>query len=621
MNQLLANQFFLDGTQAFDFQRNNEYFGKVTWQVTRTQKLSVSMAHDGWLRPFRRQGATFVLTEAALVDNDGQFPSPYNRVISTRYTATRGNSWIFEGGWAHMRVGAGWEPRPEADRVARLDIVGNILSGAPTAIRGDASSREDFFVSATRLFHLGGSHELKIGTQNALGSFRETRRLLSDMILRFRGTTPDSVNLANTPLDAMTELTELGFYAQDSWTIGSRLTLNLGVRYDKFHIDIAARSAPAGTWVPERSFPRIENVPNWHTVVPRLGASFDLFGTGKTVAKGSFSKYVGNEAVGVASAVNPMIYSTNRCTWSDINNDRFAQANELSQCLGFSGGVTTRFDPNLRRHYNREYTAGVQHELLPNVGMSVMYYRRENRNLRGIRNEAVPESSYTPVTIVNPLTSQPLTVYNQAPATLGGQRNVLVNSPLLDNSYNGVEVSVQRRFTNQASLLAGYHYGKARGSILTSGSATSRDLNDPNNFIFHHGAIGNDEPHQFKVSGSYELPWKIMASGVFLAYTGHSRQRSLLVDRSLVPTLTRSSQAVPVEPNDAARYENIVLLDLRFGRSFTAKGLRFQPFLDLYNLTNANTVLAEVTTLGSSLGRVSATINPRILKFGAKMEF
>ena len=103
------------------------------------------------------------------------------------------------------------------------------------------------------------------------------------------------------------------------------------------------------------------------------------------------------------------------------------------------------------------------------MALSVMYYRRENRNLRGIRNEAVPEASYTPITIVNPLTNGPLTIYNQAANTVGGQRNVLVNSPLLDNDYDGFEISVQRRFSQQASLLAGYHYGKARGSILTSG--------------------------------------------------------------------------------------------------------------------------------------------------------
>ena len=86
-----------------------------------------------------------------------------------------------------------------------------------------------------------------------------------------------------------------------------------------------------------------------------------------------------------------------------------------------------------------------------------------------------------------------------------------------------------------------------------------------------------------------------------LAYSGHPRQQMLVVDRTMVPTLTRPSQTVPLEPNDVQRYENIALVDLRFGRSWTAGRVRFQPFLDIYNLTNANTVLADVTTFGSEL--------------------
>ena len=49
-------------------------------------------------------------------------------------------------------------------------------------------------------------------------------------------------------------------------------------------------------------------------------------------------------------------------------------------------------------------------------------------------------------------------------------------------------------------------------SIITGGPSTSRDLNDPNNFIYYQGAIGNDEPHQFKLSGSYLLPGDVSAS-------------------------------------------------------------------------------------------------------------
>jgi hypothetical protein len=46
-----------------------------------------------------------------------------------------------------------------------------------------------------------------------------------------------------------------------------------------------------------------------------------------------------------------------------------------------------------------------------------------------------------------------------------------------------------------------------------------------------------------------------------------------------------------------------------------------EPFVDVYNVSNANTILTEVTTVGSSLGVVSATINPRLVRVGGKFTF
>ena len=49
--------------------------------------------------------------------------------------------------------------------------------------------------------------------------------------------------------------------------------------------------------------------------------------------------------------------------------------------------------------------------------------------------------------------------------------------------------------------------------------------------------------------------------------------------------------------------------------------VRLEPFLDAYNIFNANTVLGDVTTVGASLGAVSTTINPRLMRIGAKVGF
>jgi hypothetical protein len=353
----------------------------------------------------------------------------------------------------------------------------------------------------------------------------------------------------------------------------------------------------------------------WRDVVPRLGVSYDLLGTGRTVLKGSYSQYAGVEAAGVAQDVNPMFRSTNRCSWVDLNRDNLATSDELSRCAGWVGGSTATLDPNLERPFNREYSLGVQHQLGRDLGLSVMYFRRENRDNRDYRNLAVPTTGYIPVVITNPLDNSPLTIYNQDPATAGKQQSILTNSTKLDTTYNGIEFAVQKRFSPGAYLQAGYHYGRV------TGRTTSGDVNDPNLDIFSFGGISNDEPHQLKITGSYVLPWQIEASGFVSLASGHTRARSLSVTRVLVPTLTRSSQTVRLEPNDVNRYDARNQIDIRFGRIFRKGAWRFEPFVDLYNLLNVNTVLSEVTTWGSSLGNVSATYNPRLVRVGGKISF
>lgn len=622
VNQLFANQFFPDGTQMFNFERDAERLAKVTWQINNSNKVFVKFDSDGQYRPYRYDSATFYTPDAAAFNH-----LRYSQFLMSRWTGSLGMNWLFEASAGYMRSSAARDFRPETlpGAVARLEISSNTLSGAPhpTTVKYDRPQRFQYNISATRLLNRLGMHEIKAGTQNSLGDYRDIydNGDHGEMVLRFNNDVPNSAILYNLPVDSYPLMREYAYFAQDSWRVAKRLTINAGLRYDSFYVSLAEQSAGAGRWVPARSFAAVPDIVAWKNVVPRFGISYDVTGTGKTVVKLSASKYMGVEGANVSQVVNPMFVSSNTCAWTDTNNDRLATGDELSRCSGFSGGITTTVDPNLRRPYNREYSAGLQHELMSNVGLSVMFYRRENRDLRSVQNVAVPTSGYIPVTVNNPLTNAPLTVYNQDPATVGRQQNVLTNSPLLDVNYNGVEFSLTRRFSQGASLVGGYHYGKTLGSIYSSSTQASIDLNDPNNFIFANGAVGNDRPHQLKLSGHFMLPGNLMLSGVFSAMTGGPRARQLVVDRTLVPGLTRANQTVRLEANNVERYDSYRLLDLRLGRTWSLGGLRVEPFLDAYNIFNANTILGDITTIGASLGRVSTTINPRLVRLGAKVNF
>jgi hypothetical protein len=64
------------------------------------------------------------------------------------------------------------------------------------------------------------------------------------------------------------------------------------------------------------------------------------------------------------------------------------------------------------------------------------------------------------------------------------------------------------------------------------------------------------------------------------------------------------------------------LWDLRFGRSFkSARGSTVEPLLEIYNVLNENGSLAEVETVGSSLGRISRNIDGRLLRVSLRLAF
>ena len=198
-----------------------------------------------------------------------------------------------------------------------------------------------------------------------------------------------------------------------------------------------------------------------------------------------------------------------------------AQLSELGPSTGFAGGVTSRIDPELSRPYNWEYTVGVDHELLPGFGVGGTYYRRLLRNLIGSLNMAVLPSDYIPVTITNPLTNEPLTVYNQSAATVGRRDTVVTNQETLDSDYNGLEFRANARLRSRGILAGGITYGR-----IESGSG---DTNNPNTLI---NFLGVDSSVQYKLvrrpaaalgHAGERIVSELLGRGVVAKFHGHPR--------------------------------------------------------------------------------------------------
>ena len=165
-----------------------------------------------------------------------------------------------------------------------------------------------------------------------------------------------------------------------------------------------AISAAAGPWIAARNFPAIKDVPNWNDWSVRLAGAYDLFGTGKTALKLNAGKYVASQAAGFAANFNGMTYSTQTRGWNDADrNGSIFDANgniQFTEVIGGTsnfGQITSRPDPDLARGYNWEYSASVQHELVPRLSVTAGYYRRQFYNLQVIDNQNVAASRVEPL--------------------------------------------------------------------------------------------------------------------------------------------------------------------------------------------------------------------------------
>ena len=308
------------------------------------------------------------------------------------------------------------------------------------------------------------------------------------------------------------------------------------------------------------------------------------------------------------------------------------QTGELGTFLRNTGSLITSMDPDIKRPRTDEISASVDHELVPDLRLSVAFNYRHERELFGNHDVGVPYSSYRQVTRPDigrdglPGTADDTTiqVWDQDPATRGLNRIVITNNELLNQDYKGLEVTATKRFSRKWLMLAGYTVSKI---VINADSVQT-----PNQLINTRGPTSFDRTHIFKLTGSYILPYDILISGNLRTQTGEAKTRTAVF------ALTQGNVTINVEPRGNQRLDYLTTLDLRLSKTFMMSGRGLELALDFYNLMNANTVWDVRTNTGRlnvrQGGDPSGTllnqqqyfsplsiIGPRIVRFGAAYRF
>jgi hypothetical protein len=350
----------------------------------------------------------------------------------------------------------------------------------------------------------------------------------------------------------------LGLYAQDTWKVSSRLTLNLGVRYDYYipqwdtHNNIlgffpGTQSTVFPNAPPDILYPGDPGTPNRALVypdknnfAPRFGFAWDMLGNAKLVMRGGFGIFYDIEdgALNLQFGAEPPygavsnIFPNSLAQGVDPIADPFTASGFTNPFPFASAGKVGTFEvpaipfayttePHFRTPYSENFNFGFQWQATNNMMLEAVYVGSLGRklistgetNFPSVTNEQYQLATYGSV---GPECARPLA------ACTGGTLNPAdpldpTGLPtgiqqLFTNFSNGLsdsdqlQVTLDQRFSHGISFRAAYTWAKTID--LTSGfRARSSTFTDPYDYRLDRSVADFDVPQRFVFSGIYELPF------------------------------------------------------------------------------------------------------------------
>jgi hypothetical protein len=615
-----------DGSQALDDNDLKNYSGKLVTQLTTNNKFTISYLWNDKIRGHRRDSTTQIIPDIASVVQTNPV-----QTTQAKYTGIRG-SLVYESNFSIMdgQTNYTYQPETAADAIRRVDNVTGKVDFASTREEHQPNSRHQFDnVITYGKSGMGGEHLFKGGVQWGRLYYSSDYSVLGDHYVEYNSGVPTQVRQFNTPVVSENIARVFGFFVQDAWSM-NRLTLNVGGRWDRYIGELPDQERGTNRFIGPATFPGKE-VLNQSRGVFRLGASYDLTGSGRTALKASYSRYALQVGIDRVTSVNPVSNGNRTCPWGDANGDGKFQDNEITgNCSAFSGGATTNFAPGVRWPYSDEITGGVETQLPGAVRVGAMFYYRTNKDQLGDRNTLVPTSAYTKHTITIPngigggpgnTNQKPMTVdvWNIPANLASADLTIRDNDAHLDTEYKGIEFTATKRFSAKWQMQAGFTIGKNEGGFGDT------DLNDPNRLRFPRGIIGNDSERALRISGSYRLPGDVTLAGSMLANNGYPYVSTYSLTRAVAATqgitLTRATQTINLSERGDERLPNVMMVDLRLSRPFRFGSRSFQPTIDFFNVTNTDTRDNQNSAIGANYLLPTSILAPRIIRVGFSLNF
>jgi hypothetical protein len=402
-----------------------------------------------------------------------------------------------------------------------------IPTGAMTKSTFDQQTRLYFQADSTVYATAGGTHQFKFGVQaDRVGNKvlnGETRHRVSifwnQALAGNRGTYGYYSVRSNGAVPRQGFITEgdisttnIGLFAQDAWTINSKLTINAGVRTERERVPTYS----AGSDIPEFGI----EFKFADKLAPRVGFAYDINGDGKWKAFGSWGVFydifkleLPRGSFGGDKWLE-YYYTLNTFDWQTIDDS----ANCPPACPGTLFRTTDfrhpsfgadAIEPNLKPMRQQEATFGLDHQLNDVMSLQLHYVHKQVD--RAIEDTGALDANSNEIYIIaNP--GEGLTELANI--------NPRVNLPKPVRDYDSVEFAYEKRMRNNWYLRTSYLWSRLYGNYSGLSQSDENGRTSPNVgrlwdyplMMFQDGGIptlgplATDRPHQFKTQFIYQFP-------------------------------------------------------------------------------------------------------------------
>lgn len=511
--------------------------------------------------------------------------------------------------------------------------------------------RKRFALNET-FYWLAGRHTMKFGARAAYEILKYNADYYGQGVWLFntdrafnaadRTTWPTLYTTGSGPQIQTYKNYELGFFAQDDLKLGSRLTLNLGLRYD---IDTNLRSNDfIASLVADPQFRGLDQIlksprgNDTNQIQPRVGFAWDIKGNGRTVLRGGYGGYSGRNRPWFN--IRGQVVSTQfTAEVSDPNllsrfPDRTAVlgGRSVGDYVRTAGGRALYLPgDNLKLPYSHNFSIGIAKVLFADTTLEVDGIRQTQKDLQTGRDHNLPARG--------PLSQNPRPFPQFASVTL--------IDGLTTSYYTALQTTFKTRY-KKARFQVAYTWAKSISDGTNDNASTNTDPFKTAGSD-DRGVDENDRRHAVSITSLVELPLGIKLSGIVFFRGGNpweintgldldgdgsrqDRPRGLVknsggqksqANLDIINAFRASRNLAPITMERLTQSSGDTLVDLRATKQFRLGNSRsLDVFLEAYNLFNSVNYEnpSGVMTSGSFAIRTIAR-DPRQIQWGARLNF